>query len=241
MPDLTLENYNRALDFFIKACKEKLGDKVRNITLFGSVARGDTINGFSDIDLIIVLKKSTLLRKRKYETILRQLVEDVRKETNVEIGEVNIVHSGSLFKTPKIFLPREGRTLYGKKLVENQPILQDEKEVKETAIKMIDTLFDEWNRKWSNASILTKGKIAAKYCIKNAQNALLLKGIVRLKKKDIAETFEEKYQNLPHNRLPSKAHQLMLDWNTKQCSENDLADFVNEYHQFIKSLLDYIH
>jgi len=241
VPDLTLENYNRALDFFLEACKEKLGDNVRNITLFGSVARGDTISGFSDIDLIVVLKKSTLLRKRKYETILRQLVEDVKKETSVEIGEVNIVHSGSLFKTPKIFLPREGRTLYGEKLVENQPILQDEKEVKKIATKMIDTLFNEWNGKWSNADILTKGKIAAKYCIKNAQNALLLEGIVKLNKKDIAEAFEKKFKIFPHNRLPSKAYQLMLDWNAKQYSESDLASFVNEYHQFIKSLLDYIH
>lgn len=47
------ENKKKAIDEFIRELKEKYGDKIKKIILFGSIVRGDTTEE-SDIDVLIV-------------------------------------------------------------------------------------------------------------------------------------------------------------------------------------------
>jgi len=49
----------KIIGFFVKELKEKLGDNIVSIRLFGSKARGDFREG-SDIDIFILVKKKTL-------------------------------------------------------------------------------------------------------------------------------------------------------------------------------------
>ncbi len=48
---------NTALDKIVGALKEALGDRLRNIVLYGSAARGDFQKATSDINLLVVLEK----------------------------------------------------------------------------------------------------------------------------------------------------------------------------------------
>lgn len=49
----------KIIESFVKELKEKLGDNIVSIRLFGSKARGDFREG-SDIDIFILVKKKTL-------------------------------------------------------------------------------------------------------------------------------------------------------------------------------------
>jgi predicted nucleotidyltransferase len=63
-----------ALDEFVKRASEAYGDRIRGITLFGSVARG-TARPDSDIDLLVVDKEDFRLRRELIGMAFDMLLE----------------------------------------------------------------------------------------------------------------------------------------------------------------------
>ena len=58
---------------FVKELKEKLGDEIVDIRLFGSKARGD-FNEESDIDIFVLVKKKTPTTREKVSSLAADLI-----------------------------------------------------------------------------------------------------------------------------------------------------------------------
>jgi len=77
------ENKRRALESFVKVLKEKYGDRIHKIVLFGSTARGEAEEE-SDIDVLVVVdgvtqkdvSKIAFQILLKYGVVISPIVED---------------------------------------------------------------------------------------------------------------------------------------------------------------------
>jgi predicted nucleotidyltransferase len=85
-----------AIDEFVKRATQAYGDRIRGITLFGSVARG-TPRRDSDIDLLVVIDKEDFRLRRE----LTGLAFDIFMETG---GDLSVkVLSSQDFQARKSF------------------------------------------------------------------------------------------------------------------------------------------
>lgn len=86
----------KAIDEFVKRATQAYGDRIRGITLFGSVARG-TPRRDSDIDLLVVIDKEDFRLRRE----LTGLAFDIFMETG---GDLSVkVLSSQDFQARKTF------------------------------------------------------------------------------------------------------------------------------------------
>ncbi len=86
----------KAIDEFVKRATQAYGDRIRGITLFGSVARG-TPRRDSDIDLLVVIDKEDFRLRRE----LTGLAFDIFMETG---GDLSVkVLSSQDFQARKSF------------------------------------------------------------------------------------------------------------------------------------------
>lgn len=76
-------NEKKAITSFVKALKEKLGNEILTIRLFGSKVRGD-FKEDSDIDIFILVKERT----QKVSDILSEIEVDWDIKYNVPISTV---------------------------------------------------------------------------------------------------------------------------------------------------------
>jgi len=80
-----------AVEYFVKLLKERFGERIREVILFGSVARGDAKED-SDIDVLVI-----------GEGITQREISELTWEVLMETGEVvsAIVESPDEFKRTK--------------------------------------------------------------------------------------------------------------------------------------------
>lgn len=69
------------MDLFVKALKEKFGDRIDKIILFGSVARGEDRED-SDIDVLIITNYDSF----KIQRLVSDIVVDILLRTGVYIS-----------------------------------------------------------------------------------------------------------------------------------------------------------
>ena len=78
---LTDERRQKAFEEFVKRATQKYGDRIRSITLFGSLARGTAVED-SDIDLLVVIDEEDFRLRRK----LVGLSFDILLETDGDLS-----------------------------------------------------------------------------------------------------------------------------------------------------------
>jgi predicted nucleotidyltransferase len=61
---LTEKRRQKAVEEFVRRASQEYGDRIRSITLFGSVARGNAVED-SDIDLLVVIDEEDFRLRRK--------------------------------------------------------------------------------------------------------------------------------------------------------------------------------
>ncbi|MCL2766566.1 MAG: nucleotidyltransferase domain-containing protein [Peptococcaceae bacterium] len=68
MQTLTTQELNTILDIFVEECKALFGEKLSNVRLFGSYARGDHSDD-SDIDVMVILDMSEEETRRSLDGV----------------------------------------------------------------------------------------------------------------------------------------------------------------------------
>ena len=74
MSDLTLADYEQAIDGFAAQLAE-LGDDVLSVFLFGSMARGEAVAGYSDLDFWIFLATAVFHDETRFKTALQTIID----------------------------------------------------------------------------------------------------------------------------------------------------------------------
>ena len=74
MSKLTLVDYEQAIDGFAARLAE-LGDDVLSVFLFGSMARGEAVAGYSDLDFWIFLDTAVFHDETRFKTALQTIID----------------------------------------------------------------------------------------------------------------------------------------------------------------------
>ena len=74
MTELTLADYEQAIDGFAARLAE-LGDDVLSVFLFGSMARGEAVAGYSDLDFWIFLATAVFHDETRFKTALHTIID----------------------------------------------------------------------------------------------------------------------------------------------------------------------
>ena len=83
-----MRDISKILDEFLQKCKQKFGDNLISIILFGSYARGMATE-YSDVDLLIIAKNLPKRRIERYK-IIRDIILDFIYEYEINISPILI-------------------------------------------------------------------------------------------------------------------------------------------------------
>lgn len=76
----SLSQHEQAFEEFARRAKDRLGDSIANVILYGSAARGETRGIDSDVDVLVVVESTG------YETELRDIAYDVMLDYGVLVS-----------------------------------------------------------------------------------------------------------------------------------------------------------
>jgi hypothetical protein len=217
----------KATDLLVELCKASYGERLSSIILYGSAAIRDTVSGFSDLDVMLVMEDHA--RGPQDYALLRSIKERVARETGIAIHESWVFGKSLLLSVPTIWETLSARTIYGEFVVEKAPLPDLNKR---TSIKMMHDLKDQWDRRKGILDIRERAKTALSQTLKFAQNALLYNGIVKEAKEEIIETFEESFRGFRMRDFPRRAYANILAWEKINGDEEKLRQMVDEFEKF---------
>ena len=228
------DQYEGAARLLVRLCEAKYGTRLSSIILYGSSAMGDPVFGFSDLDVMLVMENYA--SSQDY-TILRSVKETIRQETGVEIHEAWVFGRSLLLSVPTIWENLSAKTIYGEPIIEEAPLLELHKR---TSIKMMHDLRVRWEGKRSSLDPAERAKMALGQTLRFAQNALLYDGVVKVRKEEIVDAFEENFKGFRLRRFPREAYESVLVWKKLKNDRDKLNQLVAEFEKFYDNLYWYI-
>jgi hypothetical protein len=221
------DGYDDATGLFVQLCKKDFGKRLASIVLYGSASVKDHVSGFSDLDIMLIMENQA--RGAEDYLLLRKIKEAVAVRTGVEIHESWVFGKSLLLSIPTIWETLSAKTIYGESIIEKAPLVDLRKR---TSIKTMHDLKDQWNRRKGSMTLEEKAKTALGHTLKFAQNALLYYDVVKMKKEDIVEAFEEKFREFRMRDSPRRAYGNILAWEEVKENETKLCQVVNDFERF---------
>lgn len=86
MTESDVSPHRRAAEEFARQARERHGDAIESVTLYGSVARGEQRDVDSDVDLLVVLRET--VDRTELEEKIRELAYDVELDRGVILSLV---------------------------------------------------------------------------------------------------------------------------------------------------------
>ncbi|MFH0848532.1 MAG: hypothetical protein V1857_03435 [archaeon] len=221
----------KAVDLLIHLCRESFGRRLSSIILYGSAALKDSVPGYSDLDIMLVIEDR--LRGPQDHELLRAIKREISQTVGVEIHEAWVFGRSLLLSVPTLWETLSARTIYGEPIIEkaSPPELH-----RRTGIKMMHDLRSSWERRERALDIEEKAKNALNYTLKFAQNALLYYDVVAMKKIEIVESFEKRFKGLLIGAAPRTAYERILHWKEIREDHAVLDRIVNEFERFSDTL-----
>jgi len=243
------DRYQKALDMALALAKARLRDELVALYLGGSYLRGDFIPGWSDIDITTIVKdevweNESLKREffKKCDTIRKEVENTygIHVDIGLPLGTTSesVVHNKVNLA---LFLARiEQKLLFGQDVFKKAPNVDPERIPewgKAATLQICDILLESLEREGTlkGKELVNLAKDAIVYLMKIAQNSLLMKGIVKLQKKEIVDAFGREYAFLESKGIVREAHELQLSWRQIFEGETDpqkLGRFIREAKVF---------
>jgi len=225
------DRYDQASKLLVELCKKRYGTRLSSIVLYGSSAVQDSVPGFSDLDVMLVVENQAV-SPQDYD-ILRSIRETIARRTGVEIHEAWVFGRSLLLSVPTIWEALSARTIYGEPTIEKAPMLDFHRK---TSIKMMHDLRALWERKKGDLDARERAKTALGQTLKFAQNALLYNGVVKLRKEEIVSAFEENFREFRMRHFPRRAYEYILAWERVKSDRKELRKLVKEFEKFYDNL-----
>lgn len=225
----------KAIDLLIDLCRKNFGRRLSSIILYGSVALKDSVPEYSDLDIMLVIED--YLRGPEDHELLRTIKREISHAIGVDIHEAWVFGRSLLLSVPTLWETLSARTIYGEPIIEkaSPPELH-----KKTSIKMMHDLRSFWERRGRTLDIEEKAKTALSYTLKFAQNALLYYDVIAMRKTEIVESFERRYEGLLIGSAPRIAYERILRWKEIQEDPVALDRIVNDFERFSDTLFWHI-
>lgn len=227
------------------------------ISLLGSSQTNEAIEGYSDLDILLVLKsnesgaikESTLLE-------LKKLSEEVSRDGNIEVSLLThtIFDFEEYVDFNYLIHYSWGEVLYGsdeeyKKLfdviVKKKYSEKHRKEL--TYYNLIHARFNlvrqyvSWNKfnkeKYTQAIL----KLIIDKIVEICDWALVYRGIFRKTKREVLEDFNKNFRIEKYNHIPNQAIAIRANWGSYNFTEEELYKFIDESILFVQELIRIIY
>lgn len=238
------ETYYYVVQKFGKNVEQLLRDNFVSYLVVGSLARGDVVPGWSDIDSVLVVND----KDQKVLKIVETVKSEIENDNSWLMSEY-----GSFFT---VWIVTREEFLYGRDRFPDKLNLIDFKKIGRTIVgedlsslimvpeidrKLIEKIFFEY---WSALKKMDKrgftpfwkGRNAIAYPLDAARYALLISGIYVSAKKDIVEKFELNFPNFIYLPTLKKAYNLREKWVKIKDDHEILNQMYNEALQFLNEL-----
>ncbi len=243
--------YSRALKEVIHACKENksLLNDIKFIALLGSVNEREEIPGYSDLDILFIIKsdkhgsikKETLfdfrnigmLVSKRYQIKISLLTHTVHEfNTYVDYEYLKHYSRGRVFWGNKLeflrlfkeILKKKKQTRRGLKHLMLNNILHARFNINRRFVSI-----NKFNTRKASLSIL---KLFIDNVLEIADWRLIAKGIWGGSKKEIVSVFFKQVKG-QHVHVPLMAYAIRKNWNTHKVSNEEVATFLYDCLYFI--------
>lgn len=253
---------NKRLQILSKLVEECLNSNIIKtnllfVSLLGSTQTDEAIEGYSDLDILFILKSnesgavdiSTL-------TLLKKIAEEISVDNKIEIS----------FLTHTVFDFEEyvdfeylihyswGEVVSGSKEAYSKLFSQIiEKKLSEKERKnlmyydLIHARFNlirryvSWNKYNKDSYTEVILKLFIDTVIEMCDWALIYRGIFKRNKKEIIEEFTKEFDLGKNKNVPSQAYAIRANWSSYKFKEGELLDFVDEAVLFVQELVRIIY
>jgi predicted nucleotidyltransferase len=227
--------YAEAIELVIELCKQHFKNRLSSIVLYGSVALGDHVPQYSDLDLMFIIEGH--MRHPLDHEALHSIKLKVRRATGIDVHELWVFGKSLLLSVP-VFWERLGaKTIYGESIIDKAPPMEFSKT---TSIKMMNAVRWRWKNNLGSLTLEEKAKNALNSTLKLAQSALLYYDHVAAKKCEIAEGFEAIFNGSHIGSAPRIAYEHIQRWDELRDNNSALVQIINEYDNFSDSLFWFI-
>ena len=247
--------YIEAKNAFVNQLQKKLGKDLLAVISVGSEPNGELVDGWSDLDFLIIVSGMGLDIKRK----LAQAILTVEKESNIHIG-VNIISQKEATNPPFPTINLEGKTLQAllelsmgsskllfSKIPSEELYKPSEEEIKEYSLNNIKMLLRR-NRialirhNSENLevfkSVVAKEIRAAYIMAKLAVQYFTLETITSDKK--LVQRAKEVFEDFDFKVLET-SNEYINEWGSTPWKEEELRDILSKTNDFIESFSDYVY
>lgn len=118
--------WRSAVDMITEACKNSLGDKLHSVYVRGSVAKGEAIDGVSDIDAIVLIAASEdEVDQGWYDNVRRECMRNFPFVSDVEI---KVILAEGVGQKDQFMLKTQAACVYGQDITERLPRMKPGRE-----------------------------------------------------------------------------------------------------------------
>lgn len=231
---------------FTTLAQRHLSHEVVALYLRGSASRGDSVPGLSDIDFFIVVRDGVLgnvFSRELFHSRLNPIVEDTRRRWPREASSFRVVPLSHLFTNPvgSFLTGIDARLLLGSNVLGRIP-LPSPSDLSRFGCAEFDRFSSYWARRADEGRILGELSEEAAYqqyvVLKLAQTALLSKGILKVRKQEVADAFAKEFPDFDLTHIVDQAQRLRLTWPTPR--KEEMGSFVHEATLFPHTLREHL-
>lgn len=242
-----IKNYQKTINEFKKQCIKTFDKKILSLILFGSFIRGDISPGFSDVDLLIVLKKTKGEDYLKLAKIKKKIYEKYKVTIGLTVLTENEFVSNNTIEAFVPYMdffinPSSFKVLYGKNLVfkgkKNYSFYGFVKQVASIP-KVLRDLGVARGHMESKMMKLHSTVLAEKgiyYSLRIARLFLLLDNVEVFNYPDLMKSFSKKYPKL--GKELAYFYNLRNNWNKHNLSKKELFMIYFKAVKFVEKIYD---
>lgn len=252
-------NRKRIIEKIVESCiKQKdIHKELLYIALLGSTKTQESVEGYSDIDILFIFKSSNSGEiKEKILLELKNISERLSRNSNIEISLLphTIFDFEEYVDFNYLIHYSWGKVLYGdvrkferlfnkiisKKYSERNRLDLIYYNLVHARFNLIRK-FVSWNK--NNKSNYNKDilKLVIDSIIEICDWALVFDGIFKKNKKEIIEHFNKRFEITKYKHIPQTAYKIRSEWTTRKLSSEESEKFIRESMLFVQELIDFFH
>lgn len=231
---------------FTTLTKRHLLGEVVALYLRGSAARNEQINGLSDVDFYMVVQDGLLEddhSKNHFYEKLKLISDQIFFKWAQLNPSVRTVSLSNLFtnRTASFITGIDAQLLLGTDILGKIP-LPPSKELSDFGEQETDRFLNYWverSMEGKSNNLLDEVAYQQNVVLKLAQMALLSKGIIKIRKQDVADSFIREFPGFSLAEIVNHAKTIRLEWPNIP-KEISLKDFIRDATIFPQTVKNHL-
>jgi predicted nucleotidyltransferase len=209
---------------------------ISSLYLSGSLARGDFVEGFSDIDLVAIGKKIDDREIRKLRTWVNKELEEYELEVSIKPYNISDIEKD---KVEAYLISQDSQLLVGEDIL-SRISKPDREDIVSYGTRVLDRQIDDWIRHSDEEIPYSIDEVSGSIymVLRLAQSYLLTMGVICYGSKQIYSEFSSQVMDEELVSFVREALELKTSWNLVQADRERLESFYRKAIRFAYHLRD---